>query len=232
MWRIVDVFLENSFVLFYGLALILALVHYPKYFDTPLKYYPILLMYTFLNEALGYLISKGFEFNPLFSELYSDNNVVFYNSYSFIYFIYFLYVFHSFISSKTHKKQILILGFGFIVISILNSFLQDFLLKPQIYAYIYGGLALSYSIVLYLKENKGILRRKIIKLSLLFWISVGLLIFHIGYTPIKIYYTFSSFSDLDLYYSLRRVHLTLVGVMYCFIIYGFLQLKGKFKTMN
>jgi hypothetical protein len=229
MLKLLDIFLENSFILFYVVALIVALIKYPNYFDTPLKYYPILLIYTFINELLGYLIKIDFGFNPIFSEKFLENNVVFYNVYNFIFFLFFLYVFRSFIISELHKKIVLILAFGFILVSIANLFSQNFLLTSQVYAYSFGGLSLIYSIIIYLRENSGILRRKIAKLSLLFWIGIGLLIFHLGYIPIKIYYSFSNFADIELYYNIRRIHLSLVGLMYCFIIYGFIQMKGKFK---
>ncbi len=229
MLDVLDLLLERSFLFFFGLTLVLALVQYPRYFDTPLKYYPILIMYTFLNELLGYLINIDFNFNPLFTDLYAANNVVFYNVFNFIFFTYFFYVYWCFIKSTTFKKNILILSIGFILVSLFNTFLQDFLLQQQIYSYTFGGLIIIYSTIFYLKENNRILRSKIVKQSLLFWISIGLLIFYIGYIPIKNYYSYTSFEHMQLYYNIKRVHLSLVGIMYSFIIYGFIQMKGKLK---
>ena len=187
-------------------------------------------MYTFLTELLGYLINKNFELNPVFFDMYADNNVVFYNVYNFIFFIYFLYVYWSFEKTNSYKKHIIFLTIGFLAISILNVFLQKFLIKSQIYSYTFGGLALIYCIFIFFKENNRILRQKIAKQSLLFWISVGLLIFYITYIPIKIYYSISSFENMELYYNIKRIHLSAVGIMYCFIIYGFIQMKGKLKA--
>lgn len=230
MIGMLDTFLENSFLYFYGLVILLALFRYSKFFDTPLKYLPILLMYTFLTELLGTIIKSNTDLNPLISGFYSNYTLVFYNTYNFIFFLYFFYIFWSFISSEKYRKNIVILSISFIIISLINPFFQNYILKSQFYAYSYGGLVLIYCIILYLKENNKILRSKFAKQSLLFWISIGLLIFYAGYIPIKTYYSFSSFENKELFYNLRRIHLSLICIMYSCFIYGFIQMKGKLKT--
>jgi hypothetical protein len=47
------IFLENAFMLSYVVVVILSIVKYAKYFDTPLKYLPIIFFYTLLTELLG-----------------------------------------------------------------------------------------------------------------------------------------------------------------------------------
>ena len=58
--EILDTILENASQPLYALTLLVALIKYPKYYSTPLKYFPILLMYTFLTELLGYF-TKNYE---------------------------------------------------------------------------------------------------------------------------------------------------------------------------
>ncbi len=233
MLKYLDVFLENSFILFNGTALILALFRYPMYFDTPLKYYPILLMYTFLNETLGYFIRLNENFNPLLTnitDILDNNNILIYNIYNFIFTFYFIYIYWHFAKKSPHKKLLAIFAFIYILTSILNFSIQNFLLQNQIISYFTGALIIIYSSIMNLKENKGVLRKKIAKQSLLYWISIGLLIFFTGYLPIKTYYALSAFEDTTVYLSIRRVHHILVGTMYCFIIFGFIQMKGKLKV--
>jgi hypothetical protein len=43
------IFLENAFMLSYVVVVILSIVKYAKYFDTPLKYLPIIFFYTLLT---------------------------------------------------------------------------------------------------------------------------------------------------------------------------------------
>jgi hypothetical protein len=224
-----DILLEHLFLFIYGTALILALFRYPMYFDTPLKYYPILLMYTFINETFGYLIKINTEFNPIFTDWLSNNTMIFYNIFNLTNFLYFIYIFQHFSQNRTYKKIISILGLFFFIISFINIFIESFLYKIQTYSYIAGGLIIIYCSIIYLKQNRGVIRKKIAKQSLLYWISIGLLIFYIGYLPIKTYYALSSFENTDLYYHIRRMHITLVGIMYSFISYGFIQMKGKLK---
>jgi hypothetical protein len=97
-------FLENSFILFYVVALIVGIIEYPNYFDTPFKYYTILLIYTFINELLGYLIKIYFRFNSIFSEKFLENNAVFYNI-SILFSFCFFYIFFKFLSSLNSIKK-------------------------------------------------------------------------------------------------------------------------------
>ncbi|MFT6796651.1 MAG: putative membrane protein YpjA [Maribacter sp.] len=47
---------QSNFVIFSAVALIISLSSYSKYFDTVLKYLPIILAYTLINELLGYFL--------------------------------------------------------------------------------------------------------------------------------------------------------------------------------
>ena len=218
-------FLENSFMPMYGITLLCALWQYPKYFDTPLKYFPVLLLYTFLNELLGRLIAKYEDYSVILSELYYNNNWLIYNIYNFIFFVYFYYVFWNSITTASYKKIIYFGGISFTIMSLLNPFFQNFLTTSQLYAYIIGSVVLIVAIILYIKEYKISSKYKSIKTDLLFWISVGLLIFNLGYTPIKIIRYHNAINNLNDLPLIRGTHLMLILITYCLFIIGFIKMR-------
>ncbi|MDP5228919.1 MAG: hypothetical protein NWQ38_00895 [Cellulophaga sp.] len=226
----IDLILENSFLYVYGATIFVALYSYAYYFETPLKYLPILLTYTFLSEFLGYLIKQNPDFNPVVSGFYSSYNFVIYNIYSTIFMLYFYYIYWSLVKNIRYKKIIFILSYSYVIVAIANIFIQDYYLQYQLYAAIYGSIVLSFCIILYLLKQPKILRNKFAKESLLFWISLGLLVFTLGIIPIITYYTYSNLENMTLYYTIRRLHLILVNVMYGFFIYGFILMRSKLKT--
>jgi len=40
----------------YALAFLVSMIYLPKYHDSPLRFMPFILLYTFLNETLGFII--------------------------------------------------------------------------------------------------------------------------------------------------------------------------------
>ena len=59
---------DNLSLILYGVALALSVFRYGKYFDSILKYFPILIGYTLLTEILGMLIKRKEEFVIIFSQ--------------------------------------------------------------------------------------------------------------------------------------------------------------------
>ncbi len=223
-------FIKDIHLYFYFIAIIFSIARYPKYFDTILKFYPIILVYTFLNELLGHLIYyNAIFFNPFIVDIYKENNTTIYNIYNIIFFSYLFYIFRHFIKNTKHKNLIKKLTYSFFLVAFINIFIKNFLLEQQLYTYIYGIIILVYCITLFLKEQKTNIKKKFIKHNFLFWLSIALLIFYIGYIPIKIYYNISNFTNVELFYTMKTIHLILICIMYSIIIYGFIQMKGKLK---
>ena len=220
-------FLENSFVPLYAITALLALVKYPKYYTTSLKYLPIIFAYTFFNELLGILILRNEEFSLFMNDRYSYYNVVIYNIYSIIFYLYFYYVFWDHLQNEKHKALVLRAGLLFIIVSIINPIFQNFMLEAQVYTYVVGALILLTCIVLYLLQLKKSGPTYSLKRDLLAWLSLGLSIFYIGYLPIKINRHYNAIHGLSEYVHLRKIHLSLILVMYtCFII-GFLRMRRR-----
>ena len=86
--KLIEFFSEQYILIVYLVALIVSILHYKKYYDTLMKYLPIIIAYTFFNELLGYFIRYTDDFAFLSTE--TKNNEIIYNLYQLIFFIFFL----------------------------------------------------------------------------------------------------------------------------------------------
>lgn len=207
--------LEYSVIGLEGLTALFAFIFYKKYSHTYLRFFPWLLLYVFLNE-----IFAGY-FNSLFG-----NNAHIYNVYNIIFFMYFYFVFYTNEQRKSYKLWILIAAICFMVTSIVNAVYQPFGSQPQLLSYIVGACVLLFCIILYFIEILYTPQILHIRKDLLFWVSIGLLLFYVGYIPIKVSRAFFEQKDNN-FITLGIVHCILVIIMNtCFII-GFLWTKKK-----
>src|SRR5690606_38754785 len=103
---LLDAILENTYKPLYAITLLIALIKYPKYYNSPLKFFPVLLMYTFLTETLGYITRNHEVYQIAIYSSFVDHNVIIYNIYNLIFFSYFLYVYRSSINTKKYKENI------------------------------------------------------------------------------------------------------------------------------
>jgi hypothetical protein len=213
--------IHNYFITLSFLVILASLYRYSKYFDSKLKYFPILLMYIFLTELLGLIIKFDPEKNPFFTNLYSKYNFLIYNIYDILFFGYFFYLYWHYCNSK---KIIFIGSLIYIFSFIINLSFTNIIIYPLIFSYTIGGIILIISASMHLKEN---IKKSLLKKNILFWISLGLIIFHIGFIPINILYTLKS-NELNFF--LYKIHLALVVLMYSCFVYGFIQMKGKLKV--
>lgn len=213
---------SDYYLLFYACALLFSLMNYKKYFDTVLKFLPIIIVYTFLSEILGVLIRDYKDFELIFKEGYSSYNQVIFNIYYLVFFLYFYFVYFRTIKNSSFKKNLHFGSLVFIAAMVINSFFQNALVMPLIYGHSIGSVVLIYCIINYFLELKS-KTRKLLSQNLLFWVSLGLLIFYFVYP----FVLFIGFFDYELYQklNLRRVHHISISLMYsCFII-GFIKMK-------
>ena len=226
--EVLDTIIENATEPLYAVALLMALIRYPKYYSSPLKYFPVLLMYTFLTELLGYFTKNYEVFHISIFTTIVNHNVIIYNIYNLIFFTYFFYVYWIYIENKKFKNIIFYCGLFFLVISFVNLFFQNFKLESQIFSYLAGAIIILTCIILFFWEHRKGSKRLDYSFTGIKWISIGLLIFYIGYAPIKASRFYNHLNQLNEYVHFRRMHLTLIIIMYlCFII-GFLRMKRKF----
>lgn len=207
--------LEYSVVALEGLAALFAFIFYKKYSHTYLRFFPWLLLYVFVNEVLaGYF------------HYFSSFNARLYNVYNIIFFLYFYFVFYKNEQRKQYKKWILIAAICFIVASLVNPFFKSFIDNPQLLAYIVGACVLILCIILYFIDILYTPQILIVKRDLLFWVSIGLLLFYVGYIPIKVTRHFFAQAENN-FMTLIVVHRSLILIMNtCFII-GFVWTRKK-----
>ena len=224
---LLNVFLEYYFLWIYGIALLVALWRYPRYYDTPLKYFPLLLMYTLLNETFGALIYLNEQIRLIFSDFFSFYNWAIFNIYGIIFYLYFFYVYWCYISNTTHKKIIVYAGITYVIASIVNPFFQNFILESQLYAYILGALFLICIALLYFSDLKTKYNNWFLKKDLLSWLSLGVIIFYIGYIPIKILRHYEVFDTPGEATFIRNIHWGLILIMYACFVFGFLLMRRR-----
>lgn len=222
--ELLKLLVENYFIPIYGVALILAIIRYRSYFNTVLKYFPIIIAYTFFNELLGLSIKYIDDFQFVSIERYSYYNLILFNIFHFIFFLFFYYVYWNSIEHRIHKKIIKLGSYVFISVNIISLLFQDPMLVYLYYAYALGAILLIVAIIFYFKKiffEKSNPRKHYH--NLLFWVSSGLFIFYlidpaIMVIGIKNEYLYNK-------YNLHSLLYKLITVMYLFFITGFIISK-------
>lgn len=216
----------------YAIVFTASLYRYPKYYDTRLKYLPILFFYTLLNEILGYITAYMPQFGFFSRESIAGYNMVIYNIYNTIFFLYFFFIYKHHIRKRSSQNAIYWGAIIFSGVALTNPFLQSFLLSPQTATYVVGGIFLLACIFLYIKEllEKG--KDSPFKNNLLIWISLGSLVFYIGYLPIKISRLVHSVNQTIEAPYVRLVQYGLIITMYLIILIGFVRLKSRLPSQG
>ncbi|WP_146052846.1 hypothetical protein [Aquimarina sp. I32.4] len=197
------------------LTAIVATIYYNKYRNTHiLKYIIFLIWYVALNEIIGlYIRSKNWDTAlPM-------------NIYNVVNFTFILILYRSYLNEKKSKKIALVFCIIYLIAFIINGFYENYYIKFQSIPYIIAAFAVIITISLYFREILNSEEVLNAKRNLLFWISVGLLIYFVGNIPFRIlrnYYI--ELTDATIYF---LVNFTLTVILnICFII-GFIWSKKK-----
>lgn len=220
------IFLKNQYFLaIYFVTWLVAVYRYKRYFDTVLKYLPILIIYTFFTELLGYFIKNHNDFQFFSDDRYNWHNVIIYNIYQIVTFLFFYWVYWKTIKKKSLKR---IIKYGTYLCSlsyVINIFFQNPLHKQLTYAHAIGSIILVLAIILYFKEKKSEDNPYPQKHNLLFWVSIGLFVFY-AFFPFILLSDYFHLS-ISTQYHLRITLLTFIALMYLFFIVGLLMGKRK-----
>ena len=210
--------LKNTYLTLYVGVFLISLIKFPLYKHTTLRLLPIILFLTMVTEYLGYFLKDIIYYIPL--------NKFIYNLYYLIHFSFFFYIFMRMIENDRFKKNIKI---GLVVFWLF--FLSDVVFtgifeNSFARTYIAGAAILIFCITLYyinILQSSLVL---VVKNDLLFWVSVGLFLFYIGYIPIKIIRTW--FYKPDSFFEILLViQSSLIIIMYLFFLTGFLWMKKR-----
>src|SRR6056297_80589 len=217
-------FIKINFVIgVYFVTLLISIFTYKKYFDTPLKYFPILIAYTFLNELLGHLVRYSDTFALLTDKIFAND--IIYNIYDIFYYGFFYSLFWGLISQEKIKRWIKILSIIVGASYIVSCFYQNPLKISLFYATSLASLILAITCILYRIDKGHNLQWSKEKFNLVFWISFGLVFFHfifpilflIGYMP----------GDAWDSYELQTVLRLTILIMYTLFSIGFIKSRRR-----
>lgn len=214
---------DNYYMLIYAVTLFISLATYRKYYDTVLKYFPIIIAYTFFNEVLGYLV-KTYDEISFFQDIkYSNFNDVIYNIYAIVFFSFFYHVYWQLIKNKRYKNWILISSIIFLLSYAVSTLFQNPLETNLFYAMAISSWILIFCIILYLKDKMQQKETIVQPYNLMCWVSLALFIFY-SIFPIIYVIGYTNY-DIWVAYGLRSFLNVLIVIMYSLIIFGFL--KGR-----
>jgi len=166
------------------------------------------LFFSVLVEVSGPLISKFLDIKSLFV----------YNTYFLVSILFYNYLFKSYLKSEKTKYILNLLTIGYVVFVVLNHLLmQDFYHTFQSNSAIYSGIFAIIAVGAYYFESLNSDKVLYAKKSVLFWVSLGLLLFQVGIIPIYIFAESFNFSGIFDY-----ILLTLNFILYGCMMIGFM----------
>ncbi len=221
-------FKESYFVLVYGLTLAIAFITYKKYYDTELKYFPVLIAYTFFNELLGYFIRYNPNFALFEDFLKNTHNDIIYNIYNIFYFGFFYFLYWKLITNQTFKKRIVIAALIAFLTHLVSLFFQNPFEMNLFYATAFSSWALVFCIVLYFLDKLNNNDKLVQTNNLMFWVSLGLFIFY-NVFPIIYLIGFLQYETWATYNLLTVLRIGII-LMYTIFIVGFV--KGKRRSFS
>ncbi len=225
----VEIFLhfikEHFYIPLYLFTWTIAVYRYRRYFDTVLKYLPILIIYTFFTELLGYFVKHHDDFQFFSDERYDWHNVIIYTIYQIVFFVFFYWIYWKTIINETLKKIIKYGAIISIISYLISAFFQNPLHEQLNYAHATGSVVLVIALIFYFKEKSHEDFPYSQKNNLLFWVSIGLFIFYVLF-PFILLSDYLKF-DVSIQFHLRTVLLTAIVLMYSFFIIGLLLGKRQ-----
>jgi hypothetical protein len=185
-----------------------------KYKHTFLKYFLILLWYTIINEVIAHLLHENYILR---------NNSLLYNIYHVINFTFLLILFKRYIRSTTYKKWIFLFIILYVFSFFLNLIWQNYLTEIQTVPFILGAVFVIISITFYFLEILNTTKVLYVSKNLLFWISIGLLLYFVGKIPTRIIRNY--WEDISYYKDILIAEYILSIVMNISFIIGFICSK-------
>lgn len=224
--------LKYPFLPVYLFAVLVALWRYPRYFDTQMRYFPVLLMYTLATEILGVLTIEYNEISLFVNDLFRNYNWLIYNIYLILFTLYFMHVYYQVIHKTSHRRMILLAAGSFLFVCALNLLFQSFRYEMQLAAYLAGSVVLVLASVLYLIHRRARSGRWFSDRDLLSWVSLGLAVFYSGFIPVTLIRNYNSLYQIADPAVVRIVLQGLIIAMYGCIIVGFLRMRNLRVYLN
>lgn len=176
-------FLEVSFITIRScikyvelLAALVGTYYFYKYKRDFLKYFLIILWYTAINEFLGFTLTK----------MGVAVNIIIYNIFHFINFSFLFLLFNKCLKIERHKKFTKLFLAIYVLSFFVNMWFQNYIFQIQTIPYLIASVLLITSIVFYFSEILNTNEVLFIKTNIMFWISVGYLLYLAGNIPIRV----------------------------------------------
>lgn len=218
--------IKNSVKYFELLAALFGTFYFYKYKTTHLRVFLYLLWLITITE-----FSAGFIYNQKIEWLlyYGEKTKSFYNWWMFnildtVSFLVYYYIFYKTLQSIKFRLWVKIFAISYCVLSVFNwVFIQDFFTEMQSYLYVIGAIFLIISIIFYFIEL--LKSERILKFhrSLLFWISIGLLLYYSGTIPFAAQY--NGYALIPGIHKLFLIIYILATAMYLLFTFGFIWSK-------
>lgn len=215
--ELIDFSEEHFYILIYFFALVIAIVNYRKFFDTVLKYFPALIAYTFFNELLGYFIRYSEKF-AFFEDITFANDFI-YNIYDLFYYGFFFWVFWKLAPSHRQKKIIIVLALAVLCGFLISLFFQDPFLISLYYATSLASFVLAIIVLWHWIARLKSFNWEWDKHNLLFWVSLGLFIFHLLFP--WLFLTIYLNKEIAIRFEFHIILRYLIVVMYALFCVGF-----------
>lgn len=151
-------------------------------------------------EYLGYISINFFEIK---------SNYLLYNIFYLLVFPYFFSIYYTVLKNKNQRLLAKVFSAIYIFTFIINSFYENYFYTFQTIPYVVAGCFLMLSVIFYFVEVLATEKVLHVKKNLLFWISIGLLLFYAGSIPFTL--------TLNYYAHLRGINF-LFGINYMLII--------------
>jgi len=209
--------LKYAYILIYLVSVFFAVANYHKIRGTKSHYFIYLIILGLIAESLGYYM--GFHSNLHY-------NYLVYNLYAILNFSLFILFYRSFIENVRKKKVVILILSSFLLFTIINYiFFQTSILEYQLSSFIYGTFCFIVTIFIYLSDllNRDIVLN--IKNVFMFWVSIGSLLFFIGYLPV---FALASYVKYNIAW--HNIILFLNVIMHTFFITGFIVSKKEFNN--
>ncbi len=215
----------HYYIIFYLVALIVSILMYRKYFDTDLKYFPLLIAYTFFNELLGYFIRYNENFAFFSDKEFLGANDIIYTIYELVFFSFFYVLYWRLVRHKKFKKWIFWSSALVAITYIINGCFENPLIVSLYYSTALASWVLLFHVILYLINLGKDLKWELQKHNLMFWVTIGLGLFYFFFPVIYL----TGFLNFDIWqqYHLRTILRILIVIMYVLFCIGFIKSRRR-----
>ena len=202
--------------LIYFLTIVVGLIYYSKYKQRKaLRFFLGFLIYSFFTEVIGNYCGRILGFNTFYI----------YNTWHLMNHLFYMFFFMH-LMKETFKSNFIkwLLVIYIMIVAIDVIFVEKFITEGLINIMIIGSLFVVISVMLFFIDL--INRDEILEIhkTLVFWISIGVLLFNIGLIPIIIIAEFIAYRGVFSY-----IILTLNIIMSLCFITGFIVSKKEYN---